>query len=167
MKYVKTFNDIWLNRHKVEERSILMELFREMDKTQKVVIPSYKYLEETAFVSYPKKAIYSLQDKGVLQILKELPGRFIEIKIKKGKSEKAPEKIWNLTNKWWRTLMLTLYLKKLNKDYVWIDSAEIAQFFDCSPRTARNQLVELENQGLITRERFGYKYKIRLIYLEL
>ncbi|WP_457641290.1 hypothetical protein [Persephonella sp.] len=168
MKNVKVFEDIWLeSRIKVEERSVLMQLLYEMDNTSKAVIPSYKYLEETALVSHAKKAVYSLQKQGILEVSKEEPGRFIEIKLTKGKSAKAPYKIWNLTDKWWRTLMLTLYLKKANKDYVWIDNAEIAHLFGCSPRTARSKLAELDKQGLILRERYGYKYKVILLYLEI
>lgn len=170
MAKIKVYQDIWLNnRLDVNERSILMSIWKEMDNTNKVVFPSYSYLAKESYIPSRnvKSVVYRLQEEQLLRIKKEEPGRFIEIEVKKGKSLKAPKKIWFLSNKWWRSLLLTLFLKKGNKDYVWIDKSEIATYFSCSPQTAGLKLKEIEQQGLILRERYGYKYKVELIYIEV
>ena len=140
-----------------------MALFKEMDRRNKVFVPSFKYLGEIAEVTHPRPLIKNLQKKQLLKVTLEDRLNLIEIRLIRGKSEKIPETFFLLKGKWTKTLMLTFFLLKGDREYLWTEIGELMNLFKCSGRTISIHLKELDEKGLILRERYKDKYKITLM----
>jgi len=162
LKKVRVFIDIWLeNRLKVEERALLMALFRDMDKMNKVIIPAFKYLDKMAGITNSQLILKRLQKKKILKIMQIEENTYIHIRLKKGKTERVEENVFYIDGKWEKTLLLTFQLmKNPGKDFVWTDRGELSYLFNCTPGTITQKVKQLEDKGLITKHRFKDKYRI-------